>query len=280
MVHSPSWEGNWFADSPEIPRISRNPKVHYRTHKRPPTVSILGQPNPVHKPTSHLLEIHLNMIHPSMPRSPQWSLSLRFNLCFYYIVVLTEIYIIKWIYRINTQRDDFVQIQTTALLILYKNVKIIYIYISLHFIICHNLKLSYCKRGLLVYGTAKYTGVLISLWPYQEGNKLIFLSRMAWISFVALPCRKRNLMTARGSMLLKLRASLTCSRACFFPDRAKKLSAPRYIYIYTHTYTHTQGIHKRMVRFQKLTLNLFLTLHGHNVHRQQQQLSKFLMRYQ
>ena len=39
-----------------------------------------------------------------------------------------------------------------------------------------------------------------------------------------------------------------------------------------------QGIHKRMVRFQKLTRNLFLTLHGHNLHCQQQQLSKFLMR--
>ena len=35
-----------------------------------------------------------------------------------------------------------------------------------------------------------------------------------------------------------------------------------------------------MARFQKLTRNLFLTLHWHNVHRQQQQLSKFLMRYQ
>ena len=41
-----------------------------------------------------------------------------------------------------------------------------------------------------------------------------------------------------------------------------------------------QGIHKRMVRFQKLTRNLFLILHGHNVHRQQRQLSKFLMRCQ
>ena len=29
---------------------------------------------------------------------------------FYYIVVLTEICINKWIYRISTQRDDFVQI--------------------------------------------------------------------------------------------------------------------------------------------------------------------------
>ena len=45
---------------------------------RPPPVSILGQPNPVHIPTFHLLEIHPNIIYPSTPRSPQWSLSLRF----------------------------------------------------------------------------------------------------------------------------------------------------------------------------------------------------------
>ena len=69
MVQSPSSEANWFAASQEIPRISRNPKVHYRTHNRPPPVSILCQPNPVHIPTSHLLEIHPN-IHPSTPRSP------------------------------------------------------------------------------------------------------------------------------------------------------------------------------------------------------------------
>ena len=63
MVQSPSWEANWFAASQEFPRISRNPKVHYRTHKRPPPASTLGQPNPVHIPTSHLLEIHPNIIH-------------------------------------------------------------------------------------------------------------------------------------------------------------------------------------------------------------------------
>ena len=74
-VQSPSWAAIWFAASQEIPRISRNPKVHYRTHKRPPPVSILVQPNPVHIPTSHLLEIHPNIIHPSTPRSPQWSLA-------------------------------------------------------------------------------------------------------------------------------------------------------------------------------------------------------------
>jgi len=78
MVQSHSRAANWFAASQEIPRISWNPKVHYRTHKRPPPVPILGQPNPVHIPTSHLLLIHPNIIHPSTPRSTQWSLSLRF----------------------------------------------------------------------------------------------------------------------------------------------------------------------------------------------------------
>ena len=78
MVQSPSWEANWFAASQEIPRILWNTKVHYRTHKRPPPVPILGQPSQVHIPTSHVLEIHPNIIHPSTPRSLQWSLSLRF----------------------------------------------------------------------------------------------------------------------------------------------------------------------------------------------------------
>ena len=78
MVQSSSWEANWFAASQEIPCISRNLKVHYRTYKRPPPLSILGQPNPVHIPTSYLLEIHPNIIHPSTSRSPQWSPSLWF----------------------------------------------------------------------------------------------------------------------------------------------------------------------------------------------------------
>ena len=70
-VRSPSWEANWFAASQEIPRISRIPKVHYRNNKRPPPVSILGQPNPVHIPTSHswrsilILSTHLRLGLPS-----------------------------------------------------------------------------------------------------------------------------------------------------------------------------------------------------------------------
>ena len=78
MVKCPSWEANWFAPSQEISRISRNPKVHCCTHKLPTPVSILGQPNPVHIPTSHLLQILPNIIHPSTPWSPQWSPSFLF----------------------------------------------------------------------------------------------------------------------------------------------------------------------------------------------------------
>ena len=37
-VQSPSWAANWFEAIQEILRISRNPKVHHRTHKRPPPV--------------------------------------------------------------------------------------------------------------------------------------------------------------------------------------------------------------------------------------------------
>jgi len=51
-----------------------------------------------------------------------------------------------------------------------------------------------------------------------------------WRAFPSAPCLagKKKLMTARVSMLLKSRASLTCFRACFLPGRAKDLSPPRY----------------------------------------------------
>ena len=43
--------------------------------------------------------------------------------------------------------------------------------------------------------------------------------------FPSAPCLAgKNLITARVSILLKSRPSLTCFRACFLPGRAKDLS--------------------------------------------------------
>ena len=72
-----------------------------------------------------------------------------------------------------------------------------------------------------------YTEVLISPQPGQEGKKQIFLSE--WREFSsAMPCRIKNLMTARVPMLFKWRSSLQLFHVCFLPGPAMDLSATGY----------------------------------------------------
>ena len=78
IEQSPSWEPNRFSASQEIPQILQKPKVHCRNHKCSPPFPILSHLDPVLKPTSHCLKIHFNIILPSKPGSPKWSLFLSF----------------------------------------------------------------------------------------------------------------------------------------------------------------------------------------------------------
>jgi hypothetical protein len=58
MEHSPLCAANKSSDSKEIPRILRNPNVHYRIHKRPSYIPI----NPVNAFQSHSVNIRFNII--------------------------------------------------------------------------------------------------------------------------------------------------------------------------------------------------------------------------
>jgi hypothetical protein len=67
MELSPSWEAARCSATKEFPKILRNPKVHYRVHKRPALVPIQSQINPL-RTTPSYLSLRFILIVPSYLR--------------------------------------------------------------------------------------------------------------------------------------------------------------------------------------------------------------------
>jgi hypothetical protein len=76
---SPPSEASNSSASQKIPRILCNPKVHFRVNNSPSSFRNFRQINPVHAFPLIFIEIHYNIILPSIPMSLKWSLSL--SLC-------------------------------------------------------------------------------------------------------------------------------------------------------------------------------------------------------
>jgi hypothetical protein len=100
----------------------------------------------------------------------------------------------------------------------------------------------------------------------------MFLIALLDYSQVTSICLKRPRILA----FLKLKNMAQSRHVCLQVNRTRTVDhklmssvTPHAAFIETAYAVDIQCTHKRIVQFQELTRNLFLTFHGHNVHRQQ-----------
>jgi len=128
MAQSPSWEANWFAASQEIPHISRKPKVHYRTHKRPPPVC--AHIYILFKKSKIYIKIFKTLLHVSITRSSSGSiycslLKLKFKT---FSELLRYVNLVLWQHAATAQRFECFNVNFRLLKY--------YIYIYMHVLVC------------------------------------------------------------------------------------------------------------------------------------------------
>jgi hypothetical protein len=102
MKQSPSLEANSHSAHQEIPCPLQDLKVHYHIHKSLQMAPLLGLMNPVQTLPLYFFIIHFNIILPSMPRLPKWSLPLHF-LFILFILYLTTLFQYLRLYSIEVR---------------------------------------------------------------------------------------------------------------------------------------------------------------------------------
>ena len=145
----------------EIPRILRNPKIHYRDYKIRPRVPNLSHINPVHVLAKDTFTINFNIILPSKHRFPSCLFYLGFPTDTLYVPLLSPIHATRPAYLIDIYTTWILQVSRQAKAILKwahslcvrTETRILFP----HFLLCHRYSLRVCVEYANKWTTASHS---------------------------------------------------------------------------------------------------------------------------